>query len=414
MAVRADLSRRSAWGSGVQGGPSSRIREINEAPPGHSGVSILCEMFDGDNAPWNGLPGQVNAEVAQVQCGHVFPYGQARWISFWMNYETVANYSSRDWHFCAETHFSAGGTSAPWAVNLQGQTHQFVFTPSGWNRQYPSATFRPVRAGEWFRMTIGHLPHTSNGWFEVYYGDQKVWEVRNVRTSDRAESSYMKIGWYRPQGVSGRDAVKFYDMKVYDALPDLTGSGGEPTPDPDPDPDPTPGDTTGPNVTIVKPTSGQEFVDKVVWEVTADDTSGVDRVEVFLHMTSDFRIGTDTTLPYSGEYTVTNWQRGDYTLKARVYDKAGNMTEKTLPFKLVAATPPPPDPDPDPEPGEVDLEALKTDLEAIKSFAESRKNYFAGRSANEEGLFINDKATVVDQWTTVMNRAMLAFERFNV
>lgn len=237
MTQTADLTKRAAWGSGIQGGSgnSSRIRD--------TGAGLLCEMFDGDSAPWNDVPGQTRAEVAQVQRSRddkgqpIFPYGEARWIRVRMTYEAIANEPSGDWHFCLESHLNAGGTSAPWAINLKGSQHQFAYTPVGWKRIFPAKAFRDAKPGEEFEMVIGHLPHTSNGFFEVWYDGKLVWETRGVRTIAVAETSYLKVGWYRPIGVTGRDAVVFHEITVHDAVP--VGTPPPPPPPPDPEPEPT-------------------------------------------------------------------------------------------------------------------------------------------------------------------------------
>ena len=230
-----DLTPRSAWAGFVQGGPASRIRDT---PSG-----LLAELFDGDEAPWNNVAGQVKAEVAQTLTGFILPYGQERWVRMRMRYEAVANQPSRDWHFCMETHLAAGGTSAPWAVNLQGQQHQFCYTPQGWGRIWPEATFRPVKLGETFTMDVGLLPHTSNGWFEVWYDGRKVWEVRNARTIAVAEAQQLKVGWYRPIGITGTDRVVFEEFTVHDSRPAFAGTPPPPPPPPPPDPQPEPGVT---------------------------------------------------------------------------------------------------------------------------------------------------------------------------
>jgi hypothetical protein len=87
MAVTADLSTRPRWGSFVQGGSSSQVRDEN------GGIYVECR--DGNNAPWNGTAGQIDAEVVQVQSSHVLPYGVRRFIDFELEPLAVAAYSSR-------------------------------------------------------------------------------------------------------------------------------------------------------------------------------------------------------------------------------------------------------------------------------------------------------------------------------
>jgi hypothetical protein len=260
MAVTADLSTRPRWGSFVQGGSSSQVRDEN------GGIYVECR--DGNNAPWNGTAGQIDAEVVQVQSSHVLPYGVRRFIDFELEPLAVAAYSSQDWHFIFEDHYSAGGTSAPMALNLQtvsGQpTIQFVYTPIGWARRYPEATRRNLVMGERFRVTIEMLPHLSSGFFAVYYNGVRVWSFSG-QTAARSESTYLKIGPYRPIGVSGLDAFRFYGMRVYDANP-IDGT----TPPPPP---PPPGDTTAPVIrNILAPVGAGPFpIDVLPYDFEVDD-----------------------------------------------------------------------------------------------------------------------------------------------
>lgn len=230
MTKLADYTKRSAWATFTQGGPASRIADT---PDG-----LRCQCQDGDDAPWNGTAGQIDAEVAQTLTGFVIPYGAERWVRLVIRYDAVADEPTGDWHFPFETHLSAGGTSAPWAINLKGQTHQFCYTPQGWARQFPGKAQRPVVPGETFTMDVGLLPHVSAGWFQVWYDGVKAWEVSGVRTIAVAEPQQMKVGWYRPKRVSGLDSVTYREISLHDSRPAFEAPAPPPVEQPTPPAEP--------------------------------------------------------------------------------------------------------------------------------------------------------------------------------
>jgi hypothetical protein len=338
MAVTADLSTRSRWGSFVQGGSSSQVRDEN------GGVYVECR--DGNNAPWNGTPGQIDAEVVQVQSGHVLPYGERRFVDFEIEFLSVAPFTGQDWHFIFEDHYSAGGTSAPMALNLQtvnGQpTMQFVYTPVGWARRFPEATRRVITIGERVRVTIEMLPHLSAGYFAVYYNGVQVWSFTG-QTAARAESTYLKIGPYRPLEVSGLDAVRFYGMRVHNSNP-IDGTV--------PPPPPAPTDTVPPVIAnVLAPLGPGPFpvtalpydFEVLELDMGVDVWFGLGGRGVFVKLEGPGR--------HRGVLDCTGVPSGTgvYPYIAAT-DSAGNDAAAWSSQIVLSDPAPPPDPDPDPDP----------------------------------------------------------------
>ncbi|HEY0765569.1 MAG TPA: PQQ-dependent sugar dehydrogenase [Pyrinomonadaceae bacterium] len=84
------------------------------------------------------------------------------------------------------------------------------------------------------------------------------------------------------------------------------------------------GDTISPTVSITNPANGAIVTRKstVTITVTANDNVGVTRVEFLVNNTLQC---TDTTAPYSCNWSVPNVRNVTYQLQARAFDQAGNM-----------------------------------------------------------------------------------------
>ena len=177
--------------------------------------------------------------------------------------------------------------------------------------------------------------YDGSGWLEWWINGVLKVRVTGQMTAEQA-GGYWKFANYRNAQINGTAIYDISSCRIYDTeVASLPTPGGSTPPPP---PDPT--DTAGPTVTVVKPTPNQQVPgNRFDWEVTTDDPSGIDRVEVYLYMTNKFRFATDTTAPYAGTYDITSWQRGNYTFYARAYDKRGNFTEVSVPVSFVTSIP---------------------------------------------------------------------------
>lgn len=98
-----------------------------------------------------------------------------------------------------------------------------------------------------------------------------------------------------------------------------------PVPEPYPSPEPTPApDTTAPVVSIISPADGSVLSRSIVnVSVNASDNVGVAKVKFYL---GDRQLGTDRTAPYNFSFNTKRLASGSYTLTARAFDAAGNMS----------------------------------------------------------------------------------------
>jgi hypothetical protein len=90
---------------------------------------------------------------------------------------------------------------------------------------------------------------------------------------------------------------------------------------------PPPPDTTPPNVTITYPEDGAAVSEGVTVVVDASDDSGVSKVELYRNGTL---LATDADAPYEFYWNTVNESGGVYALKAKAYDKAGNVAESNV------------------------------------------------------------------------------------
>lgn len=97
-----------------------------------------------------------------------------------------------------------------------------------------------------------------------------------------------------------------------------------PTPEPAPAPTPVP-DTTAPVVSITTPVTGTVLTRGTVnVSVAASDNVGIARVKLFI---GGKLLGTDRTAPYDFSFSTKGLARGTYTLTAKAFDAAGNMSQ---------------------------------------------------------------------------------------
>jgi len=89
------------------------------------------------------------------------------------------------------------------------------------------------------------------------------------------------------------------------------------------------GDTTAPTVSITSPANNADVARRstVTITATASDNVGVTRVEFTVNGALQC---TDTTAPYSCNWSVPNTRNQTYQLQARAFDQAGNLGASTV------------------------------------------------------------------------------------
>lgn len=98
---------------------------------------------------------------------------------------------------------------------------------------------------------------------------------------------------------------------------------------------PPPADTQAPAVSIVSPPDDSTISgSQVVITVTANDNTGVSRVELSINGSSP---ASDTTSPYRFAWDTARSPNGQYTLTARAYDAAGNSSSHSI--RVIVANP---------------------------------------------------------------------------
>ncbi|WP_224240236.1 Ig-like domain-containing protein [Hyalangium gracile] len=86
-----------------------------------------------------------------------------------------------------------------------------------------------------------------------------------------------------------------------------------------------------PTGAFTSPASGAVLSGTVNLAVNAQDDNGVDRVTFYL---GSHYIIWDGVAPYSINFNTLNFINGDYTLSARIYDTAGQMTVTSIPVRI--------------------------------------------------------------------------------
>ena len=87
---------------------------------------------------------------------------------------------------------------------------------------------------------------------------------------------------------------------------------------------------------IDAPADGSTVAGDTIVMISASDNVAVTRVELYL---DDTLLGTDTTAPYSIGWDTANGPDGNYTLRARAYDAAGNIGTSLIITLLVSNNP---------------------------------------------------------------------------
>lgn len=82
-----------------------------------------------------------------------------------------------------------------------------------------------------------------------------------------------------------------------------------------------------PVLSITAPASGAIIQGTVTISANAVDNTGISKVEFYF---GDTLIATDVTAPYSASYDTTKGKDLKYTIRARAYDRGGNMKEDSI------------------------------------------------------------------------------------
>jgi fibronectin type 3 domain-containing protein len=85
----------------------------------------------------------------------------------------------------------------------------------------------------------------------------------------------------------------------------------------------TPSDTTPPTVSLTAPAEGGTVSGQTAITATASDNTSITKVDFYAN---SVLVGSDNTTPYSVNWDTTKVANGNYTLIARAYDSANNVT----------------------------------------------------------------------------------------
>ncbi|QRN98484.1 Ig-like domain repeat protein [Archangium violaceum] len=86
-------------------------------------------------------------------------------------------------------------------------------------------------------------------------------------------------------------------------------------------------DLIAPTVTFTSPTQGATLLGGATLTVDASDDRGISKVELYLGSTL---LTTDTSAPYAYDLNTRGYANGAYSLTAKAYDSAGNMSSTTV------------------------------------------------------------------------------------
>ncbi|WP_448384881.1 Ig-like domain-containing protein, partial [Fervidobacterium sp.] len=90
-------------------------------------------------------------------------------------------------------------------------------------------------------------------------------------------------------------------------------------------------DKVQPQVRVLTTISEPYVSGTIVIDVEASDDKALEKVEYYFNST---KIGEKTSSPFSITVDTTKYPDGDYSFKAKAYDKAGNTNEATISFKI--------------------------------------------------------------------------------
>jgi peptidoglycan/xylan/chitin deacetylase (PgdA/CDA1 family) len=195
----------------------------------------------------------------------------------------------------------------------------------------PPANKWAVKANDWLDtpLTVTELQRYvtqaeqhGGGWVPLMFHDICACGASTISPSEFGRF----LDWLKARAVLGT---------VVKTVGEVINGGGTttpPTPPPPPPPPPGP-DTTPPTASITSPTAGQSVAGTVTVTINATDAgSGIGDVD--LYVDSQWTTWSkSTSSPYSISWNATSFGKGTHTLKAFVYDKAGNLT-KTAPVSV--------------------------------------------------------------------------------
>ncbi|MDO8736605.1 MAG: Ig-like domain-containing protein [Thermoleophilia bacterium] len=301
----------------------------------------MCEM----NGDWTSWGGTVNGNVP------------ADYIPAWRHIHDI---------FVAE-----GATNAAflWSPNVEGDLEKATST---FSRYYPGDAYVDyvgMDGYNWGRMYT--TPEWTSSWqsfTEVFRYSYDAFTARTGKPVLVSETATTELGgdkaaWItdafaqlpvrfpRIVGLTWFNYNKETDWRVSSSAASLQAfktavavapapvPDPAPTPDPAPVPDPAPApdpvpppapapDTVAPAVSITSPVSGTVLTRGTVnVAVAASDNVGVTRVELYL---GTRLLGADTASPYNFSFSTKGLVRGTYTLKAKAFDAAGNVSQTQI------------------------------------------------------------------------------------
>ena len=202
----------------------------------------------------------------------------------------------------------------------------------GYAETIPPANRWAVRSNAWVDkpLTVTELQRYvtqaeqhGGGWVPLMFHDICACGASTISPSEFGKF----LDWLKARAVLGT---------VVKTVGEAINGGGTtppPVPPPPPPPPPTGPDTTPPTAQITAPTAGQSVAGTVTVKINASDAgSGVGDVDLYVDG-SWTTWSKSTSSPYSLSWNATSFGKGNHTLKAFVYDKAGNLT-KTAPVTV--------------------------------------------------------------------------------
>jgi peptidoglycan/xylan/chitin deacetylase (PgdA/CDA1 family) len=188
----------------------------------------------------------------------------------------------------------------------------------------PPASKYAVRSNDWLDspLTIGELERyvtqaeqNGGGWVPLMFHDICSCGASSISASDFSKF----LDWLKARAVLG--TVVATENEV------ITGNIPSPLPIPPPPPPPPPvgPDTTPPTVSITAPKAGASVSgSSVAVTVSATDAGGIGDVD--LYVDGDWTTwSTSAGSPYSLIWKASSFGKGNHSLRAFVYDKAGNL-----------------------------------------------------------------------------------------